>query len=54
MKYGVKVSIIDELDYEDFKTICDAIQKLGYSITIADNGNAICEKSTSKEGEVKP
>ena len=43
-KRGVKLSVIDEHDYEDFKAICEAIRKLGYKITIADNGNFVCEK----------
>jgi hypothetical protein len=43
-KYGVKVCIISILDYNDFKSILDAIEKKGYTITMVDNGNAICEK----------
>lgn len=44
MKYGVKLTAIDALDYEDLRTIADAIQNLGYKITVTDNGNFICEK----------
>jgi len=43
-KYGVKVNIIHEMDYEDFKEILEAIKSKGYIITITDNGNAVCEK----------
>lgn len=49
MKYGVKLTAIDVMDYEDLKVICDAIQKLGYKITIIDNGNFVCEKQEVKE-----
>ena len=44
MKYGVKLTIIDYLDYEELKNIAEAINSLGYKITIVDNGNFICEK----------
>lgn len=43
-KYGVKVSILSEMDYDDYKTIIEAIKNCGYDITIIDNGNAVCEK----------
>ena len=46
-KYGVKVCIISSMDYDDFKEILEAIKSKGYKITMADNGNAVCEKSTS-------
>jgi len=42
--YGVKVSILNEVDYKDFKEICDAIESKGFSIKIIDNGNAVCTK----------
>lgn len=50
-KYGVKVTIISTMDYDDFKEILDAIKSKGYNITLVDNGNAVCEKYTlvSKE-----
>lgn len=43
--YGVKVSIISSMDYDDYKKILDAIKSVGYKITIVDNGNAICENN---------
>jgi len=43
-KYGVKVSVIETMDYPEFREILDAISKLGYTITMVDNGNAVCEK----------
>ena len=46
MKYGVKLSVIDELDYNDMELIANAIRELGYKITIIDNGNFVCEKLT--------
>lgn len=44
MKYGVKLTAIDIMDYDDLNEICQAIKKLGYKITLVDNGNVICEK----------
>lgn len=46
-KYGVKVSIIETIDYPELKEILDTISKLGYTITMVDNGNAVCEKTTT-------
>ena len=46
MKYGIKLTAIDEMDYDDLNIICQAIKKLGYKITVIDNGNFICEKGT--------
>ena len=44
MKYGVKVTIIDEIDYPEFKEVLDAIESKGYKIKLVDNGNAVCIK----------
>lgn len=44
MKYGVKLSVVDEIDYNDMEQIANAIRNLGYKITVVDNGNFICEK----------
>lgn len=44
-KYGVKVSIIETIEYPEFKEILEAIQRLGYTVTMVDNGNAVCEKT---------
>jgi hypothetical protein len=43
-KYGVKLSIISTLDYKDFTEIALAIRNLGYTLTMVDNGNVVCEK----------
>ena len=43
-KCGVKLTIIDTLSYHDFREICDAIEKLGYSIILVDNGNVVLTK----------
>jgi len=48
MKYGVKITAIDEMDYDDLNIICQAIKKLGYKIKVIDNGNIVCEKEKSK------
>jgi hypothetical protein len=48
-KYGIKICVISTLDYIDFKDILDAILERGYTITMADNGNAICEKNPVDE-----
>lgn len=39
--YGVKLTVIDHHDYEDYKKICDAIVALGYMATVIDNGNTV-------------
>ena len=44
MKYGVKLTAIDTMDYDDLNLICQAIKKLGYKIEVIDNGNFICIK----------
>ena len=43
-KYGVKITIISQMDSIDFENIMEAIRELGYTITLCDNGNAVCEK----------
>jgi len=48
-KYGVKVAVIDELDYEDFRKVLDAIKNIGFEIKIVDNGNAVCQKENVEE-----
>ncbi len=48
MKYGVKLTAIDEMDYDDLNEICQAIKELGYKITVIDNGNFICVKGSEK------
>lgn len=44
MKYGVKLTAIDIMDYDELNEICKAIKKLGYKISFIDNGNIVCEK----------
>ena len=48
-KYGVKVAVIDELDYEDFRKVLDAIKNVGFKIIMIDNGNAVCQKENKDE-----
>lgn len=43
-KRGVKLTVIDSHDYEDYRAICDAIIALGYKATVIDNGNTVFEK----------
>ena len=43
-KYGVKITIISEMDSIDFENITTAIRELGYNITMCENGVALCEK----------
>lgn len=43
-KYGVKVTIIASMDFNDYIEILDSIKKLGYEIELVDNGNAVCTK----------
>lgn len=53
MKYGVKLTVIDSLDYDEMEEIANAIRGKGYKITIVDNGNFVCEKDTSSTNRVK-
>lgn len=48
-RYGVKLTVIDRMDYADLDEIAKAIQHLGYTITVVDNGNYVCEKSNRLE-----
>lgn len=43
-KRGLKLTIIDSCDYEDYKLVCDAISSLGFNVTIVDNGNTVFTK----------
>lgn len=44
-KYGVKLTVINTLDYNDMERIANAIRKEGFKIIIVDNGNFVCEKN---------
>ncbi len=39
------MTIIDTCDYEDYKTVVDAITSLGFKPTLIDNGNTVLEKT---------
>lgn len=41
---GLKLTVIDQHDYEDYREVMDAIIKLCYKATIVDNGNTVLEK----------
>jgi len=43
-KYGIKLTVIDECDYNALDEIVKAVIKLGYSVRCVDNGNFVCEK----------
>ena len=42
-KFGVKLSVISQMDSIDLENITEAIRTLGYDITYCDNGNIVCE-----------
>jgi hypothetical protein len=42
-KYGLKLTIISQADYEDYRRVCDAIIALGFKATVVDNGNTVFE-----------
>jgi len=42
--YGVKLTVISEMDSIDLEKITSEIRRLGYNITYCDNGNVVCEK----------
>lgn len=41
---GLKLTVIDQHDYQDYREVVDTIIKLGYKATIIDNGNTVLEK----------
>ena len=43
-KYGVKLTAIDKMDYDDLNEIAQKIKELGYKIEVIDNGNFVCFK----------
>jgi hypothetical protein len=43
-KRGLKLSIIDVADYEDYKEVCDAIVALGFKAIVVENGNTVFSK----------
>ena len=43
-KYGVKLTAIDIIDYDDLNEIAQKIKELGYKIEVIDNGNFVCTK----------
>jgi hypothetical protein len=43
-KRGLKLTIIDNCDWEDFSEVATAIVKLGYIGTMVDNGNIVFTK----------
>jgi len=44
MRYGVKLTAIDQMDYDDLNKIAQKIKELGYKIEVIDNGNFVCTK----------
>ena len=49
MKYGVKLTAIDVMDYDDLNQIAQLIKEIGYKIEVIDNGNFICFKEIKDE-----
>ena len=47
-RYGVKVTIISDMDFDDWKEILEAIKAKGYKIDLVENGNAVCIKEDLK------
>lgn len=43
-KLGLKLTVISEIDFPDYREVCDAIIKLGYSAKVIDNGNTVFQK----------
>jgi hypothetical protein len=41
---NLKLTAIDEADYEDIKEFCEFAKEKGYSIKFIDNGNITFEK----------
>lgn len=49
MKYGIKLTAIDIMDYDDLNEIAQKIKELGYKIEVVDNGNFLCTKMKGGE-----
>lgn len=43
-KRGVKMSIIDVMDYPDYREICDAMTAIGYTVDVCENGMTVFSK----------
>lgn len=43
--YGVKLSIISPMDWDDLKEIVEALQARGYKATFNDNGTVTLDKN---------
>ena len=49
MKYGIKLTAIDVMDYDDLNEIAQKIKELGYKIEVVDNGNFLCIKEKNEK-----
>lgn len=43
-KGNIKLTVFNEFPFDELKKICEAIQKLEYDCTLAENGNIIFQK----------
>lgn len=43
-KGNIKLTVFEEMPYEDYKKACDAICALGYDCIVVDNGTAVFQK----------
>ena len=39
-----KITVEDTFPYNDMKLVLEELEKQGYTITLVDNGNIVCEK----------
>jgi hypothetical protein len=49
--YGVKMMIVDKIDYDNLKEIGDAMQKLGFRVELEENGVMRFFKEVEKKSE---
>ena len=38
-----KIMVEDTFEYKKMKVVLDKLEKLGYEMTLVDNGNIVCE-----------
>lgn len=47
-----KILVEDTFPYADMKIVLSKIEKLGYNITLVDNGNIICDSEGVKNSQI--
>lgn len=48
MKGNLKISVFDSFPYSELKPILEFIEKQGYEIEFASNGNIVCQNKIAR------